>query len=312
MHGSHARVVLGLHRTRLTPQLLRAALTFGVTTVDTAPHYQHGTAHQQLIDAAGNLLDRFTVCTKIGYHHNTATGRNTHSLDPQRLWSSAEAAVRSLGQPPAVLWLHNPERSLAGLPVHHAAEQLAQAAVVLARAARRGWCRSWGIATWNPDQVLPAVAAIRDDWPRPGLVMTRSGLLTPSQALTAAEGLAARCGARLWGMSPFGGDTQDPVWREVDPCQFLAPGQESTRWQAALRLARAVPDGVERVAVGASTPAHLAELITAPRLSVNTRLVASYRRLLERRSAAETSTAASSAGARSGSVSGSVNSGARL
>jgi len=33
-----------------------------------------------------------------------------------------------------------------------------------------------------------------------------------------------------------------------------------------LRLALAVPDSVERVAVGASTPAHLAELLTAPAL----------------------------------------------
>ncbi|WP_223839199.1 hypothetical protein [Saccharopolyspora pogona] len=48
--------------------------------MDTAPHYQHGTAHQQLVTTAGKLLDRFAICTKIGYHH-TATGRNTHSLD---------------------------------------------------------------------------------------------------------------------------------------------------------------------------------------------------------------------------------------
>ncbi|MGI8312874.1 aldo/keto reductase [Saccharopolyspora hattusasensis] len=311
MHGSHPRLVLGLHRTRLTPELLRAALAFGVTTVDTAPHYQHGTAHQQLVDAAENLLPRFAVCSKIGYHHNTATGWNSHSLDPQRLRSAAEAAVRSLGQPPAVLWLHNPERSLAGLPVHHAADRLAQATEILADASRRGWCRSWGIATWNPEQVLPAATAIGGDWPRPGLVMTRSGLLAPSQVLTAAEELAAYCQGRLWGMSPFGGDTQDPVWREVDPRQFLTPGQKPTRWQAALRLALAVPGGVERVAVGTSTPAHLTELLTAPGLVVNSRRVAGYRRLLERRSAAATSSAACSAGADSGSLSGSASSGTR-
>lgn len=273
MHGGHPRVVLGLHRTRLTPDLLRAALTFGVTTVD--------------------------------------TGENVHSLAPQQLRIAASTAVRSLHQPPAVLWLHNPERSLTGLPVQSAAERLTQAAEILTHAVERGWCRSWGIATWNPEQVLPVVAAIRGDWPRPGLVMARSGLLAPA-ALTAAEHLAAHCQARLWGMSPFGGDTHDPVWREVDPRRFLAPGQQSTRWQAALRLALAVPDRVARIAVGTSTPSHLAELLTAPDLAVNTQRVTSYRTLLERRSAAETSSAACSAGARSGSPSGSANSGTRL
>ncbi len=312
MHGGHPRLVLGLHRTRLTPDLLRAALTFGVTTVDTAPHYQRGTAHRQLVHTAGSLLDRFAVCTKVGYHHNTATGENVHSLATQQLRIAASTAVRSLHQPPAVLWLHNPERSLTGLPVQSAAERLAQAAEMLAHAVERGWCRSWGIATWNPEQVLPAVAAIRGDWPRPKLVMARSGLLAPAAVLTAAEHLAAHCQARLWGMSPFGGDTQDPVWREVNPRRFLAPGQDSTRWQAALRLALAVPDRVERIAVGTSTPSHLAELLTAPDLAVNAQRVTSYRTLLERRSAAETSSAACSAGARSGSPSGSANSGTRL
>ncbi|WP_190816554.1 aldo-keto reductase family protein [Saccharopolyspora pogona] len=220
--------------------------------------------------------------------------------------------MRSLGRPPAALWLHNPERSLAGLSVDHAADRLVQAAEILASAVERGWCRSWGIATWNPEQVWSVVAAIRGDWPRPGLVMTRSGLLAPAKVLIAAENLAARCEARLWGMSPFGGDTQDAVWGEVDPRQFLAPRQESTRWQAALRLALAVPDAVERVAVGASTPAHLAELLPTPGLTVNSELVASYRQLLERRSAAETSLAARSAGARNGSLSGNASSGARL
>jgi aryl-alcohol dehydrogenase-like predicted oxidoreductase len=258
-----------------------------VTTLDTAPHYQHGTAHQQLLSAAGNLpLTRFAVCTKIGYHYNT--DGNTHSLEPQRLHLAAEDAVRTLGQPPAVLWLHNPERTLTNLPVNQAREQLAHAAAVLADATGRGWCHSWGIATWNPDRVWPVAAAMRGNWPTPPLIMTRSGLLAPSPVLTAAEHLAAHWRARLWGMSPFGGDPQDPVWREVDPGRFLTSGQEATRWQAALRLALAVPE-VERVTVGASTPAHLAELVTAPALTVDSQVVASYRRLLEQRSASATS-----------------------
>jgi aryl-alcohol dehydrogenase-like predicted oxidoreductase len=285
---------------------LRAALAFGVTTLDTAPHYQHGTAHQQLLDAAGNLLARFAVCTKIGYQY-TATGTNTHSLDPRRLRWAADDAARTLGRPPAVLWLHNPERTLAGLPAGHAAEQLAQAAEVLADITQRGGCRGWGIATWNPELVWVVVAVMRGSWPMPERVMTRSGLLAPSRVLTAAGHLATHCQARLWGMSPFGGDTQDPVWSEVDPRRFLTPGQESTRWQAALRLALAVPE-VERVAVGASTPDHLAELVTACDLTVNSRLVASYRQLLERRSASDSCCAERSAGSRSGSPAGSANS----
>lgn len=311
MYGSHAGLVLGLHRTRLTPTLLRAALAFGVTTVDTAPHYQRGSGHQQLLAAAGNLLGRFAVCTKIGYHHDIATGETTHSLAPQRLRHAAEAAVRDLGQPPAVLWLHNPERSLADLPLDQAADRLAQAVDVLADAADRGWCRHWGIATWNPEHVWPAVTALHGHCPMPGLVMTRSGLLAPPQSLAAAEDLAMYCRARLWGMSPFGGDTTDSVWHVVDPRQFLAPGQESTRWQAALRLALAVP-AVQRVAVGVSTAAHLAELLAAPALTVNSRRVASYRELVQRRSSSATCCAAHSAGARSGSSAGRSSSGTRL
>lgn len=219
MHGSHTRLVLGLHRTRLTPELLRAALAFGVRTLDTAPHYQHGTAHQQLADTAGNLLARFAVCTKIGYHHDTATGTSTHSLDPRRLRRAANAAARTLGRAPAVLWLHNPERSLAGLPVNHAAEHLAQAAEVLAGTVQRGGCRSWGIATWNPELVWPVVAAMRGDWPRPELVMTRSGLLAPPQVLTAAEHLRHAVPGQAVGHEPV---------RRGHPGPGLAPGRPAT------------------------------------------------------------------------------------
>lgn len=292
MLGDHSGLVLGLHRTRISRELLRAALAFGVVTLDTAPHYQHDSGHQQLVDIAGELLGRFAVCTKVGYRRDRATGRPVHSLDPRILRSAVEDAAGSLGCEPAVLWLHNPERSLARLPVEQATHRLGEAAAVLADAVGRGWCRSWGIATWDPHLLRPAITALDDRCPTPGLVMARSGLLAPPQVMASAEQLAMQLAARLWGMSPFGGDADDPVWTKVDARQWLLPDAiHASQQQAALRLAYELPS-VQRVAVGASTPAHLAELVTAPSLPVNTDHLAAYRRLLERRASSESTSSA--------------------
>jgi pyridoxine 4-dehydrogenase len=46
--------------------------------------------------------------------------------------------------------------------------------------------------------------------------------------LQAAEELAELLGVPAqarWGMSPFGGDTTDPIWRTLNASPFLAGGQ---------------------------------------------------------------------------------------
>lgn len=46
-------------------------------------------------------------------------------------------------------------------------------------------------------------------------------------------------GGRSGWLSPFGGDTDDPVWTTVDSRQWLLPfaGHNVGQWQAVLRLA---------------------------------------------------------------------------
>jgi len=80
-------------------------------------------------------------------------------------------------------------------------------------------------------------------------------------------------------MSPFGGQATHPVWDEVDARQFLQKSQECPPIPAAFRIAYELPQ-VSRVAVGASTAEHLAELVTATALDTDDERVARYRSLL--------------------------------
>ncbi|MGW4896013.1 aldo/keto reductase [Kitasatospora sp. NPDC004240] len=256
-----------------------------MTAVDTAFNYLGFGSHTTLAEVGGDLLPSLTVSTKVGYFPASG-GRARHSLDPEDLHAAVMRTNRELGRVPDVVFLHNPEASLA--TGGRGGEQLAAACGVLAEAAVAGWCGAWGIASWNPH----AVAAVAGSLPvAPEVLMIRSGLLVGHEVLTTGETLARRWDVppeRRWGMSPFGGDLVKPPWRRSDPRLFLMDATgESTPVQAAFRVAFELPS-VGAVAVGTDLPDHLRELVDATELAADTELIDRYRRLLAERAARHT------------------------
>jgi len=235
-----------------------------VTAVDTACNYSSFASHRELRRVAGDLLHQFDISTKAGYF----PGR--HDLSPPRLREAAERTAGDLGRVPDVLLLHNPEQSPGQFPA---------ACQVMAGLRDEGWCGAWGISAWDPRPL----AALAYDGPAPDVVMTRAGLMVPAGVLDAADALAGLAGAaRRWGMAPFGHDASAPVWQSFNPAVFLAGGQEAGPAEAALAAAFALP-AVERVAVGTTSAAHLAQLHRARLLEPDPGVIARYRQLLRDR-----------------------------
>lgn len=233
--------------------------------LDTASNYLHHHSHEVLKTVASDLLSKFSVSTKVGYFPGE------HSLTPARLRSGIEQAAKDLGWEPDTLFLHNPEHS------HPDAEMLAQACAVLADAAHMGLCGGWGVSSWDPRPLVNL------DAPRPDVLMVRSGLLVGVDVLEAAEALVTRWRpSQVWGMSPFGGSTTQPVWEQFDPRTFLRHSPPTTRVQAAFRFAYFLPR-VEAVAVGTDNVDHLRELIRALAYEVDDQMVREYRQLLRAR-----------------------------
>lgn len=228
----------------------------------------------------GRLLPQFTISTKVGFFPGQAG--SVHSLDPARLRRAVQESVDDLGVQPEVVFLHNPERTLVTLPPEHGSDQLAVACAVLAEATRSGLCRSWGIASWNPIPLLSPLRHNQGVMPSPAVLMVRAGLSLNADTLDASEQLLALLGVDSngkWGMSPFGGDTNDPAWTTTNMAAFLQPEQKWSNWQAAFRLAYDLPQ-VTRLAVGTSNPAHLHELVEATRLRVRNTTITRYRQLI--------------------------------
>ncbi len=227
------------------------------------------------------------MSTKVGFFPG-AEGRSEHSLEPARLREALETTAATLGRVPDVVLLHNPERSLGDLEPAAAADRLAAAAGVLADAAHADLCRSWGISTWNPQLVLAAVTAVGPSGlARPCCLMHRAGILVPARVLDIIDNLARALEvttARRWGMSPFGGDTADGIWRTVALQPLMAADEEWSTVAAAFRLAFALPP-VGRVAVGTNRPEHLGELVRALDLRVDDRNVSRFRDMLAQRQA---------------------------
>lgn len=193
-----------------------------------------------------------------------------------------EQAAGDLGREPDLVFLHNPEHSLAE-EVPNGQNALIEACATLDAAAAKGLCAAWGIASWNPSALLSLVDTTV---PRPTVLMVRAGLLVGAGRLDAADALARAWGlvyGEVWGMSPFGGNTSDPVWDRVDPRVFLRDGGQLSGVQAAFRAAYQLPE-VGSVVVGTDEPAHLGELVRALAGEVNERTVQEYRRLIRDRS----------------------------
>ncbi|GAA2577481.1 hypothetical protein GCM10010304_18070 [Streptomyces roseoviolaceus] len=281
MRGADPRVVLGLHRSRHERRLLTGALDLGVTALDTSSNYLGFRSHQILARAAGDLLPKFTLSTKVGYFPGTEGAE--HSLVPVRLHAAVEQAARDLGREPDLVFLHNPEHSLREAGPHDR-EMLAQACTALDDAAAKGVCAAWGVASWNPSS-LPSL--IDTTAPRPSVLMVRAGLLVGARTLDDVDALT-----RAWdlsrgevrGMSPFGGSTSAPVWARIDPRVFLREGGQFSRVQAAFMAAFHLPR-VDSLAVSTDEVAHLSELVDALAGEVEERTVQEYRALLLDRNA---------------------------
>ncbi|MBS2533318.1 aldo/keto reductase [Catenulispora sp. NF23] len=269
MRTADRRLILGLYRTGPQRDLLTAALEAGVTALDTAFSYQDFDAHQQLADAAGELLSRFDITTKIGFF------RDGHDLSAARLRAAAERIRSDLGRAPDTMLLHNPERT---------PTWLTQACRTMIRMRDEGLCRAWGLSTWNPRPLLGRTIP-----EPPDVLMIRAGLMVPAEVLDAAEQLIDEVKpVELRGMAPLGGHSGEPVWTEVDPAAlFLRPGQNANRVQAAVAAAFHLP-AVTAVTAGTGNPHHLAELAQAPQLDVNLRAVEQYRTLIRARTSVAT------------------------
>jgi pyridoxine 4-dehydrogenase len=276
--------VVGLHRSGPDRKLLALALELGVAGVDTAYNYQGGASHRLLAECAGDLLDRLAISTKVGFFPNP-DGTVAHSLEPARLDRAVRESASTLGVPPELVFLHNPERSLADLAPAPVANRLLAACATLRDAAAAGSCRRWGIACWSPTALL----RVLDELPAreqlgPAVLMIPAGLSVSAGELNAAEQLADRLRlprSGVWGMAPFGGDPRHPAWTPATTTPLLAPAQRCDPFQGAYRLAFELPP-VARVAVGANTPARLRALLAATELRVDTERVAGYRLLLRR------------------------------
>ncbi|MER6789327.1 aldo/keto reductase [Streptomyces sp. NPDC000658] len=276
MCADDPRVVLGLHRSRHERRLLTGALDLGVTGLDTSSNYLGFLSHSTLARTAADLLPRFTVSTKVGYFRTP--DRAEHSLDPCRLRTAVEQAGRDLGREPDLVFLHNPEHSLRA-PAPRGRDALAQACAALDDSTAKGLCGAWGIASWDPS---PLSGLIDSTMPRPSVLMVRAGLLVGNRTLSAADALSAVWGldeGKLWGMSPFGGNTNAPVWGRVDPRVFVRDGDGLSHVQAAFRAAYHLPR-VGAVAVGTDEPTHLSELVDALTCAVDERAIREYRSLL--------------------------------
>ncbi len=159
---------------------------------------------------------------------------------------------------------------------------MAHACAALEEATARGLCGAWGVASWDPS---PLSGLVAPGTPRPSVLMVRAGLLVGVRTLVASDALAAAWGlhdSMLWGMSPFGGSTNAPVWDRVDPRIFLRDGDGASRVQAVFRASYHVPR-VRAVAVGTDEPAHLGELVNALACEVDECAIREYRKLLSSR-----------------------------
>ncbi|MET8473975.1 aldo/keto reductase [Streptomyces sp. NPDC006422] len=275
MRTAHPRLVLGLHRSRHERSLLTAAADLGVTTIDTSSNYLGFHSHKVLAKVAGDLLPKFTVSTKVGYFPAGSTSE--HSLSPSRLRAALERTIRDLGREPDLVFLHNPERSLSETPHARRQEHLGAACSALVDASAAGLCGSWGVSSWDP---RPMVDLEIPQLPCPDVLMVRAGLLVGAEVLEASESVASRWRpSALWGMSPFGGSTTEPVWERFDPRIFMQDPGECSPAQAAFRAAFHLPQ-VDAVAAGTNTAVHLQELTGSLSHRVNLAATSQYRRLL--------------------------------
>ena len=246
-------------------------MTLGVANLDTAYNYRGFTSHRTLASTASDLLNEFTISTKVGFFPSSRGPERC--LDPARLRQAVHQSGQDLGTQPDMVLLHNPERTLAGLTPEQGRDRWSAACTALDDLTAAGWCRSWGVACWDP---RPVLTVLDRALPAPALVMVRAGLMDASEKLATWFGLGRHA---RWGMSPYGGQARHPVWNKVDARQFLETGQDCSPIPAAFRVAYELPQ-VKRVAVSTSSGEHLAELVAVAALDTDDNRIDRYRSLL--------------------------------
>lgn len=249
--------------------------------IDTGSNYFSFESHQRLAKVAGDLLADFHISTKVGFFRSRQGVEN--SLDPERLSHAVAMTGAELGRSPDIILLHNPELTISSMPGPEGRETLFRAMDVLHEASASGYCRGWGISTWEP-QALSTILDGADvpDELRPDVLLTRAGLLVRESAITAGETLAHQLGVvptSHWGMSPFGGISPRTLLAGINCCQFIRPGQDCTNVQAAFRTSFFLPT-VQRVVVGTDNHDHLSELVGAASLAVDKDRITRYRERL--------------------------------
>ncbi|MGW5456703.1 aldo/keto reductase [Nocardia sp. NPDC003979] len=248
--------------------------------MDTAYNYRGFTSHRKLAQTAGDLLAEFTVSTKVGFFPGS-DGHTVHSLEPERLRAAVEQSSEDLGQTPDVVFLHNPERTLADLSTEEGGDRLSGACAYLDEAVASGLCAAWGISSWDPRPLVDVLAASTPDQ-LPTVLLVRAGLTVPDSALAAAEAMSRALGiaaAGRWGMSPFGGSTADNVWRTANLSAFLTSHRPCSTSQSAFRVAYELPS-VARIAVGTGDTEHLTELVDATDVEIGADTITQYRELI--------------------------------
>jgi len=235
-----------------------------VTALDTAYNYDRFRSHRRLAETAADLLPQFTVSTKVGFFPDG------HDLHPRRLNTAIDQIANDLGRVPDVVLIHNPECS---------PRELSDACMVLAHARDEGRCGAWGISTWAPRPLT----GIPRQLPAPDVLMTRAGLAVPIDILDAGDAVAERIATKArWGMAPFGGRGNDPLWRTFAAQTFITAGGSATVHQAIVATAFALPE-VTHMAIGTNDLEHLAELVAGSSLQPDHERVTRYRSLLRQR-----------------------------
>lgn len=248
--------------------------------MDTAYNYRGFTSHRMLAQTAGDLLEEFIVSTKVGFFPGR-DGHTVHCLEPDRLRAAVEESIQDLGRTPDVVFLHNPERTLADLSTDEGGDRLAEACACLADAVASGLAGAWGISSWDPRPLGSVLAACKPDQ-LPTILLVRAGLTVPDLVLAAAEAISETFGiaaAERWGMSPFGGSTAETVWRTANLSAFLTSQRPCSTQQAAFRLAYELPS-VTRIAAGTSNTEHLTELVDATDVELAADAINQYRGLI--------------------------------
>ncbi|CAL9310914.1 hypothetical protein SUDANB148_04719 [Streptomyces sp. SudanB148_2056] len=272
-----AQLAAGTYRCRDVAQSVAAALSAGVTWVDTAPNYAFDTAESSLRPLLG-ACPHGRVSTKVGfvpdsdrraaraagvlpYDHNRG-----HCLTrPYIAWQVARSRAR-LARVPDLVFVHNPEH---GRPDRTGLlRMLTEAFEELEGVADAGEIGGYGVATWvglsNGMFTVPELTALAKSVGGPHhhfrAVQFPVSLVHLAVVADALEGRgslaeAHETGLDVFASAPLGGGelpgamTEELV-RSIDAAASPA--------QAALLVALSAP-GVSQVLLSASTPAHWAD-----------------------------------------------------